>query len=114
MQSFVHGEVAHFEITGDDTTKLGTFYGELFGWSINHKGPGYALVETHGSAPNGAVVEAEARSITIGIAVRNLSETLKRAKASGGEIVMPETDNGWVKKAQIADPSGNIVTIIEL
>jgi hypothetical protein len=27
-------------------------------------------------------------------------------------VVMPATDNGWVVKAQVADPAGNLVTLI--
>jgi predicted enzyme related to lactoylglutathione lyase len=27
--------------------------------------------------------------------------------------VMPVTDNGWVRKAQVADPAGNIITLIQ-
>jgi hypothetical protein len=26
---------------------------------------------------------------------------------------MPPTDNGWVTKAQVTDPAGNIVTLIQ-
>jgi len=26
---------------------------------------------------------------------------------------MPATDNGWVTKAQVSDPAGNLVTLIQ-
>jgi hypothetical protein len=33
--------------------------------------------------------------------------------AEGGDVVMPVTDNGWVRKAQVRDPAGNILTLIQ-
>jgi predicted enzyme related to lactoylglutathione lyase len=35
------------------------------------------------------------------------------AAAEGGKVLLPKTDNGWVKKAQIADPAGNALTLIQ-
>ena len=35
------------------------------------------------------------------------------AAAEGGRVVLPKVDNGWVKKAQIADPAGNVLTLIQ-
>ena len=114
MADFTHGAVAHFDIAGGDADVLGAFYSGLFGWSVDPKGPGYALIETGANSPNGAIVETEAPALTMGVAVKSLAETIAKAEAAGGRVVMPATDNGWVKKAQIADPSGNVVTLIEL
>ena len=35
------------------------------------------------------------------------------AGRAGGAVVMEPTDNGWVTKAQVTDPAGNVVTLIE-
>ena len=35
------------------------------------------------------------------------------AERLGGEVVMPPTDNGWVVKAQVRDPAGNVLTLIQ-
>jgi predicted enzyme related to lactoylglutathione lyase len=64
------------------------------------------------SGPDGAVVEADDPSVTLGIAVDNLEQALGATVATGGQVVMPVTDNGWVVKAQIADPAGNVLTLI--
>ncbi|MEM7545133.1 MAG: VOC family protein [Pseudomonadota bacterium] len=114
MKNHAHGSLAHFEIVGGDAAQMGHFYAGLFDWKIVPKGPGYALIETPDDGPNGAIVEMETSSITMGITVKNLAETLSKAEKSGGTVTMPVTDNGWVKKAQITDPSGNVVTLIEL
>ncbi len=114
MTEYIHGAVAHFDIAGDEVATLGRFYSSLFNWKIDSKGPGYALIETPDGGPNGAIVEAEQSGLTLGIAVQNLTAMLDKVEATGGKIVMPVTDNGWVKKAQIADPAGTVVTLIEL
>jgi predicted enzyme related to lactoylglutathione lyase len=45
--------------------------------------------------------------------VDDLSAAVERATALGGTVVMPPTDNGWVVKAQVTDPAGNPVTLIQ-
>jgi predicted enzyme related to lactoylglutathione lyase len=105
--------VVHIDITGPDEPVQHRFYAELFGWTVEPRGPGYALVRTGDDGPNGALIEAETASVTIGIAVSDLDDSVQRAVALGGTVVMPSTDNGWVVKAQISDPAGNVVTLIQ-
>lgn len=105
--------VVHIDITGPDEPAQHRFYAELFGWTVDVRGPGYALLRTGDDSPNGALVESETASVTIGVAVADLDTSLERALALGGKIMMPSTDNGWVVKAQIADPAGNVVTLIQ-
>ncbi len=105
--------IGHFDIAGPDLPALSQFYGTLFGWRIDAKGPGYALAETPDGTPGGALVEAEQAALTVGIVVPDLEKVLGDVGAKGGKITMPATDNGWVKKAQIADPAGNVLTLIQ-
>jgi predicted enzyme related to lactoylglutathione lyase len=104
--------IGHFDIAGPDPEALHRFYAGVFGWEVDEQGPGYALVGTPAGAPDGAVLEADERSITIGVVVPDLDRALADAEARGGQVVMPATDNGWVVKAQVADPAGNLVTLI--
>jgi predicted enzyme related to lactoylglutathione lyase len=83
--------IGHFDIAGPDPEAL-------------HRFPA--------GAPDGAVLEADEKSITIGVVVPDLDRALADAEARGGQVVMPATDNGWVVKAQVADPAGNLVTLI--
>ncbi len=111
--TYVHNGIGHFDIEGPDIASLGAFYGRVFGWNVIERGPGYAALETPAGAANGALVEADDARFTVGIVVPDLASALEAAAASGGSVVLPATDNGWVKKAQIADPAGNHVTLIQ-
>ena len=105
------GAIGHFDIAGDELGKFGDFYGALFGWTIAARGPGYAQVATPGL--DGAIVEAPTASLTIGIIVPDLEAALAQAEALGGSVAMPAMDNGWVRKGQVRDPAGNLLTLIQ-
>ncbi|MGL5837512.1 MAG: VOC family protein [Sphingorhabdus sp.] len=113
MQNHISNGVGHFDVCGPDSEALGVFYAGVFNWAVESKGPGYALVETPEGSANGAIVEAEQAGLTIGIVVLDLERALELAARLGGNVVMPVTDNGWVKKAVLADPAGNKLTIIQ-
>ncbi|MBP2276055.1 VOC family protein [Sphingomonas sp. PL20] len=103
--------IGHFDIAGDNMAALIGFYGGLFGWEITPRGPGYAQVAT----PNlrGAIVETPEPSAALGIVVDDLDAALAQAGELGGMIVMSATDNGWVRKGQVRDPAGNMLTLIQ-
>jgi predicted enzyme related to lactoylglutathione lyase len=44
--------------------------------------------------------------------VPDLLLAIEKALQAGGTLVMPATDNGWVRKAQVCDPAGNMLTLI--
>lgn len=108
----IRNGIGHFDIAGPDTRALQDFYAAVFEWEVAEQGPGYALVSTPDGAPDGAVVEADEASLTVGIVVPDIERALAAAQERGGRVVMPATDNGWVTKAQVADPAGNVVTLI--
>lgn len=103
--------ISHFDVAGNDIEALGSFYKRLFNWKITTRGPGYAQLGTPGL--QGAIVETPEASITLGIAVPDLAAALTKSEEIGGTIEMPATDNGWVVKAQIRDPAGNLLTLIQ-
>jgi predicted enzyme related to lactoylglutathione lyase len=113
MPSFAPNSIGHFDVSGPDAATLQVFYERVFGWVVVPKGPGYALVETPEGSPNGAILEAETTALTIGVVVADLDAALGAATLHGGEVCMPITDNGWVKKAMLRDPAGNTVTVIQ-
>jgi len=104
--------IAHFDVFGPEPEALHAFYARVFGWEIDVKGPGYALVHTPDGAPDGAVVEAERGGLMVGVVVPDLDAAVAAAETAGGTVVMPPTDNGWVVKAQVADPAGNRISLI--
>jgi len=105
--------LSHFDIAGPELAPLGAFYQAVLGWTLLPRGPGYAQLLTPEGSANGALVESEQRGITIGLVVPDLAAALRQAEAHQGAVVMPVTDNGWVQKAQVSDPAGNVVTLIQ-
>ena len=105
--------IGHFDVTGPDLAALSPFYAQVFGWTVVPRGPGYAMLQTPPGTVQGALVEQPEAAITVGIVVPDLAAALARAKAQGGSVAMPITDNGWVRKAQLRDPAGNLWTVIE-
>lgn len=103
--------IGHFDVAGPELELLSIFYGSVFGWEVASRGPGYAQVSSPGL--NGAITEAPQSSITVGVVVADLDSALARAVHAGGTVIMPATDNGWVTKAQIQDPAGNVLTLIQ-
>ena len=104
--------IAHFDVFGPDPERLHAFYAGVFGWEVDAKGPGYALVHTPEGSPDGAVVEADQAALTIGVVVPDIEAAVAAAVERGGAVVMPPTDNGWVVKAQVTDPAGNRLSLI--
>ena len=105
--------IGHFDVAGPDFAALSGFYAGVLGWQVTPRGPGYAMLTTPEGGPNGALVEAEAASLTLGVVVPDLDKALRAAEAQGGAVAMPVVDNGWVKKAQVRDPAGNLLTLIQ-
>jgi predicted enzyme related to lactoylglutathione lyase len=113
MNSHIPNSVGHFDVSGPDASKLKSFYTSVFDWAVETKGPGYSLIETPAGSPSGAIVEAEEASLTIGVVVPDIDQAVAAAVENGGQVAMPVTDNGWVKKAILLDPAGNKLTIIQ-
>jgi predicted enzyme related to lactoylglutathione lyase len=105
--------IGHFDVAGPDLASLSQFYSGVFGWTVTPRGPGYAMLATPGGGPDGALLEAETATLTIGIVVPDLGRAMQQARDAGGSIAMDVVDNGWVKKAQVTDPAGNILTLIQ-
>lgn len=105
--------IGHLDVAGPDLAALTPFYEEVFKWTVAPRGPGYAALVTPPGSANGALVEQAESSVTVGVVVPDLTQVLADAQRHGGSIAMPVTDNGWVRKAQLRDPAGNLWTVIE-
>jgi predicted enzyme related to lactoylglutathione lyase len=105
--------IVHFDVLGEPESEQHRFYADLLGWQVSPQGPGYALVTTSDGGLRGALVESDSPGVTIGVGVDDLSAALDRAVTLGGKVTMPPTDNGWVLKAQVSDPAGNLLTLIQ-
>jgi predicted enzyme related to lactoylglutathione lyase len=113
MQHHFAKGIGHFDVSGPDAIALESFYAGVFDWAIETKGPGYSIIQTPAGSPNGAILEAEEASLTIGVVVPDIDQAVVAAIEQGGQLAMPVTDNGWVRKAVLLDPAGNKLTIIQ-
>jgi predicted enzyme related to lactoylglutathione lyase len=104
--------IVHFDISGPDEAPLRRFYADAFGWGVAAQGPGYALVATPDGGPDGAIVEQEDASLALGVGVDDLDAAVAAVERLGGTVLMPPTDNGWVRKALVTDPAGNRLSLI--
>jgi predicted enzyme related to lactoylglutathione lyase len=107
--------VAWFDITAKDSKKSYKFYGELFGWNIQHDDSmNYGMVDT-GSTEGipGGIGEAGDEGtpgIVLYVAVDNAEDSIKQAERLGGKKEVPPYEiPGIGTMAVCKDPDGNRV-----
>lgn len=110
------GKLCHFEIPSKEPDKAGEFYGNVFGWKIDAASfPGYHMIEAS-EPPNGGIEKREPFSpgIMIYIEVDDVTATLNKVKAAGGNIVKEKTeipDTGHF--GILNDPDGNVLGVFQ-
>ena len=112
-------KVIHFEVTGKDQKALQSYYSDLFGWTFNTDNPGgygMAVPGEHspiigvGSDPTGGP-----GWVTGYVTVASINDTLAKATALGGTVVMPKfSPDGNAQLAMVADPEGHILGLTEM
>lgn len=112
--------VVHFEIHAKDGKKMQEFYRELFGWNMTDApAMNYILIEPGVGGPEPGVGGGIAQSpmapmVTIYVQVADLNETLKKAESMGGSAVMQPMDvPDGPTIAQIRDPEGNVIGLVQ-
>ena len=108
--------VVHWEIPARDPDLIRAFYGRLFNWQIGD--PPTMLIPVgvgppeHG--PAGHIRKSNTSRVSLYIQVRDLRESLDRARELGGTVTREPWDvpNGPTLAA-IADPEGNPVTLVQ-
>ncbi len=112
--------VVHFEICARNKTKQKAFYKKLLGWKIDDKNPmDYGMVST-GSKDGieGGLYEAEKGQkpgVTFYVQVKNLDDTLSKARKLGGKVVMKPMaiPGAGISIAMFKDPEGNCIGIMK-
>jgi uncharacterized protein len=114
-------EVGHMAINADDVDATRAFYESVCGWHFEAWGPrGFHRAEL----PGGFTVAIQQRrelipgSPTIGaeatIMVDDVAACVERAKAAGGQALMPPTQiQGVGTVAFVADPGGNPIGLMQ-
>jgi predicted enzyme related to lactoylglutathione lyase len=106
----------HWEIESTDAERLRAFYAELFNWDVG-EGPIMTISAGLGGpdpGPEGHIRQSDRNSLTLYVQVRDLRESLDKAKALGGTIVAEPFDlPGAPTLASITDPDGNPVMLVQ-
>ena len=111
--------VVAFEIRGRDSKRLREFYAELFNWKIA-EGPmgNVARIAPGQGGPvegvGGVLMQADAPVVTVYVQVLSLVDTLAKVAQMGGQTVLPPFDvPGGPTIAQIRDPEGNLIGLVQ-
>jgi predicted enzyme related to lactoylglutathione lyase len=111
--------VVHFEIRAREPDRLRTFYAELFNWQIeSREGMPVAFIGAGEGGPEqgvgGAIVPSAAPGFSIYVQVADLKESLRKAEELGGAAAAQPLDvPGGPTIAQIRDPEGNLVGLVQ-
>ena len=108
--------LVHWEIEAVDPEAMRTFYAALFNWTIG-EGPIMRIPPGVGGpepGPGGHIRASGRSGVTLYIQVRDLAESLAKAAALGGTVVLErlEVPDGPTL-AGIDDPEGNRVMLVQ-
>jgi predicted enzyme related to lactoylglutathione lyase len=112
--------VVFFEIHAKDQEKIASFYREMFEWNISPGNiPGFLSIE-HGIGADPAGISgviapaAHQPGVSLVIQVADLKDSLIHAEEIGGKVLMQPIDvPQGPTVARIADPEGNVVTLVQ-
>ncbi len=88
--------VVHWELGAKDAAKMGAFYGELFGWKIEHNAAmNYRMVDTGDQGLGGGIRQNDKVSmppyVTFYVQVDDLQAYLDKVEQLGGKTMVPPT-----------------------
>ncbi len=110
--------VVFFEIRAKDAKAMRAFYREMFNWKIEDN-DFFARIPPGVGPPvegvgGGIVPNAASPGVSIFVQVRDLRASLEKAEQLGGKKTADPFDvAGGPTFAQIADPEGNLVGLIQ-
>jgi predicted enzyme related to lactoylglutathione lyase len=116
--------VVHFEIVGRDGAALQSFYGELFGWTVDANNPmNYGVVVREGNVNADGVgigggiaagPDGYQGHVTFYVEVPDVEAALVRAESMGGTRLMgPDDVPGGPTLGQFADPEGHLIGLVQ-
>ena len=107
--------VVAFQIRGSDAARTRAFYSEMFNWVIEGDFIGQAKGGIGGPEPGpiAAFFKSNTPGFTPVIQVLDLRASMEKAKALGGAVVAEPFDVGTATFAQIADPDGTHIGLVQ-
>jgi predicted enzyme related to lactoylglutathione lyase len=109
--------VVHWEIQARDPQRQREFYARMFNWQIGD-GPIMTIPAGIGAPESdqftGHILPSDSARFVLYIQVRDLRESMDRAKELGGAVLREPFDvPGGPTIAGIADPEGNPVVLVQ-
>jgi predicted enzyme related to lactoylglutathione lyase len=102
-----HGQLCYLQLPAVDLTKSAEFYEAVFGWRVEAPYPSFEAPGLIGQWVEDRPPTRDAGPL-LWLAVRDMSETLARVTANGGEVTGPPAPDGAYRiLATILDPAGN-------
>ena len=111
--------ITWFEVAGRDRESLKGFYGELFDWKLEDMDEmPYTIADPGGDAgPRGGIgadPSGGTGHVTFYVQVDKLEDSISRAEELGGSRLMGPVDiPGDARIAQVSDPEGHMVGVLE-
>ncbi len=123
--------IVHFELPVNDLEKARSFYGSVFGWSLQEwkmpDGSTYLGASTtpidektrqplKPGAINGGIVKKSdiIKAPVFAIHVSSIDDYVKKIEAAGGSVVLPKVDiMGTGFYGYVSDPEGNVLGLWE-
>jgi hypothetical protein len=104
----------HIEISANDLHAAAKFYGELFGWKMEHSAEqNYTTFETGEGEVGGGLnptTNSPAGTVTVYANTDDIEASLKKVESLGGKTITPKTEIpgfGWF--GLFSDPTGNVI-----
>ncbi|MDP3768912.1 MAG: VOC family protein [Dehalococcoidia bacterium] len=111
--------VCHFQVLAKDPERQAAFYRELFDWDIAQNEAGITVIGPGKGPPEegigGSIVPSQNAAVSVYVQVADLGESLRKAEELGGKaLTQPFDVPGGPTIAQIADPEGNLIGLVQM
>ncbi|MBV9450134.1 MAG: VOC family protein [Streptosporangiaceae bacterium] len=109
-QALTHGQVCYLQIPARDSKRSAEFYADVFGWNIDAHHPDFTVPGSPVLIGQWVEDRPPARDAgpLLWIHVDDITATLDRVAARGGEVIESPTPDGPIRMlATILDPAGN-------
>lgn len=112
-RDLAHGQLAYLQLPATDIGAAATFYGAVFGWSVEPPQPGFESPGLIGQWVDDRPPAADGGPL-LWISVDDIDDALRLIEENGGAVVEPPTPDGPTRTlATIADPAGNRIGLAQ-
>ena len=111
------GKICYLEIPTEQPERAARFYSAAFGWPMRKRGDGATAFDDTIGEVSGTFVTGRPPSRSVGlilyVMVADITATIERIVAGGGEIVEPPVPEATDVIARFRDPEGNVLGLYQ-